>query len=590
MIHRIHKSWFAGCAILAIGIASDAILIASTTAEERMVVHAEIGGRGGRLVLSLRSEPKTLNPVISVDTASREVIRCLNADLIHINRETQLTEPGLAKSWKASGDGKSYTLRLRRGLRFSDGQPLTVDDVLFTFQIYLDEKINSPQRDLLVIGGKPLRVVRVDDDTVRFDLNQPYAVAERLFDSVAILPKHLLEPAYKDGSLAQSWSIATPPGQIAGLGPFRLKEHVPGQGIVLERNPYYWKEDGKGTRLPYLDEISFQIVASEDAQVIRFQGGEADLVNRISADDYIALERDQQARGYRLYDVGPSLEYNFLLFDLNDLPPGENSDIAARQAWFRDIRFRQAVSSAIDREGIVRLVYHGRAQALWGHVSPGNKLWIDRELPHPARSTERARQLLRDSGYSWRGDGALLDPQGKTVEFTLLTSASNPDRLKIATLLQDDLKQIGMDVHVVPLEFRALLDRVFNTKNYEACVLRLSIGDADPNPEMNVWLSNGSTHLWHLGETKPATPWEADIDRLMQKQLTTLDYRSRKKLFDQVQEIEAENLPLIPLASPNILVGARNRIGNFRPAVLDPYTLWNVEQLFIRPEGASSSR
>ena len=590
MSSSFRRTLLMSCVVPAIVFAAPAALTAGAATEERMIVPGETGSRGGRLVLSLRSEPKTLNPVTSLDTASRDLLRCLNADLIHINRETQLTEPALAKTWKASGDGKSYTLHLRRGVRFSDGQPLTVDDVLFTFQVYLDEKINSPQRDLLVVGGKPLHVIRVDDDVVRFDLAQPYAAAERLFDSVAILPKHLLESAYKEGKLAQAWGATTPSNLIAGLGPYRLKEYVPGQRIVFERNPYYWKEDAKGTRLPYLDEISFRIVASEDAQVIRFQAAEADLVNRISADDYLTLEKDQQSRGYRLYDLGPSLDYNFLLFNLNDLPPEQFSEIAWKQAWFGDVRFRQAVSSAIDRDGIVRLVYHGRAQALWGHVSPGNRRWIDRELLRPARSVEHGKQLLREAGFSWRDDGALLDSQGRPVEFTLLTSASNPDRQKIATLLQDDLKQIGMDVHVVPLEFRALLDRVFNTKKYEACILRLSIGDADPNPEMNVWLSNGSTHLWHLGEEKPATPWEAEIDRLMQEQLTTLDYRARKKLYDRMQQIEAENLPLIPLASPNILVGARNRIGNFHPAVLDPYTIWNIEQLFIRPEGARASR
>ena len=299
------------------------------------------------------------------------MIRCLSADLIHINRSSLKTEPALAKSWHVSRDGKQYTLQLRRGLRFSDGQPFNADDVIFSFQVYLDEKVDSSQRDLLVVGGKPITVAKVDDYTVRFELAQPYAAAERLFDGVAILPRHLLEKAYRDGTFSQAWNLSMPPSQFAGLGPFRLKEYVPGQRVVLERNPYYWKADRAGNRLPYLDEVVFSFVPSEDAQVIRFQSGEADVLSRFSADNFAVLQKQQLAKGYHLYDLGAGLEYNFLFFNLNDLGAKNLPDIAKKQAWFQDLRFRQAVSAAIDREGIVRLVYSGRATPLWNQGTPG---------------------------------------------------------------------------------------------------------------------------------------------------------------------------------------------------------------------------
>ncbi|HJZ51654.1 MAG TPA: ABC transporter substrate-binding protein, partial [Candidatus Acidoferrales bacterium] len=158
-----------------------------------MITDNAPGHAGGRLAVALRSEPKTLNPALAEDEPSRDVIRCLTADMIHINRSSLKTEPALAKSWRVSRDGKQYTLQLRRGLRFSDGQPFNADDVIFSFQVYLDEKVDSSQRDLLVIGGKPITVAKLDDYTVRFELAQPYAAAERLFDGVAILPRHLLE-------------------------------------------------------------------------------------------------------------------------------------------------------------------------------------------------------------------------------------------------------------------------------------------------------------------------------------------------------------------------------------------------------------
>ena len=547
-----------------------------------MITNNPPGHSGGRIVLALRSEPKTLNPVLAGDAASQEVIRCVTADLIDINRKTQKTEPALAKSWTVSRDGKQYTLHLRRGIRFSDGQPLTADDVVFSFQLYLDEKIDSPQRDLLIVGGKPITVEKIDSDTVRFTLAQPYAAADRLFDGFAILPRHLLESAYRSGNFSQAWNISMAPSGFAGLGPFRLKEYVPGERLVLERNPYYWKQDRGGNRLPYLNEIVFLFVSSEDAQAIRFQAGDTDILDRFSAENFAVLAKQQAARHYHLDDLGPGLEYNFLFFNLNDPGPKTASDILRKQAWFQDVRFRQAVSAAIDREAIVRLVYNGRATPLWTQVTPGNKLWIDPSIPHPPKSLARARDLLKAAGFSWKGDGTLVDSKGSPVEFSILTSSSNAQRVKIATLIQDDLSHLGMNVHVVSLEFHAMVDRLLNSHDYEAAIMGLASGDADPTAEMNVWMSNGDTHLWHPNETKPATPWEAEIDRLMQQQLVTLDYAKRKRLYDRVQEIIAENLPVICLVSPNILVGASDRIGNFQPAILDPYTLWNIDELYVR--------
>ena len=573
------------------GTASTAVLLcavvvlplrAAESAGDWMVTDNPVGHTGGRLAVALRSEPKTLNPVLALDETSREVIQCLTADLIHINRGSQKTEPALAKSWSVSHDGRQYTLQLRRGLRFSDGQPFDADDVIFSFQVYLDEKIDSPQRDLLIVGGEPIVVQKLDSYTVRFQLAQPYAAAERLFDSVAILPRHLLESAYRNNNFPDTWSIATLAAQFAGLGPFRLKEYVPGQRIALERNPYYWKLDRNGVRLPYVDEIDFLFVPSEDAQVIRFQSGDTDILSRFSADNFAVLEKQEAAKGYRVRDLGPGMEYNFLFFNLNDVSAKDLPEVARKQAWFQDVRFRQAVSAAMDRDGIIRLVYSGRATPLWGHVTPGNKLWGDAQLPHPAKSLERGRALLKSAGFSWRADGSLADSRGSPVEFSILTSSSNAQRTKMATMIQDDLAQLGMKVRVVALEFGAVVNRLMKTHDYEACMMGLTSGDADPTPEMNVWLSSGDTHLWHPKESQPATPWEAEIDGLMQRQLITLDYAKRKRLYDRVQEIIAQNVPIICLASPNVLVAAKNRVANFQPAILDSYTLWNVEQLYLQ--------
>ena len=546
------------------------------------------GTYGGTLVVGQRAELKTLNPVTALDAPSREVIFRTMADLIHINRFTQKTEPALASSWKISPDGKRFTLKLRRGIRFSDGQRFDADDVVFTFKVYLDEKLNSPQRDLLIINGKPLSVTKLDSYTVRFDLDQPYAAAERIFDSVAILPRHLLQQAYDQGKFSETWTLNTPPDSLAGLGPFRLKQYLPGQRIVLERNPFYWKVDRDHHRLPYLDEIAFLFVGTEDAQVIRFAARETDILNRFGTDNYAVLAKDQQSHQFHVEDLGPSLEFNFLVFNLNNLPSGKLANIAREQSWFRDLKFRQAVSAATDRAAIVRLAYQGHAVALWGNESPADKLWADESLQHPEKSLDAARELLRAAGFTWR-EGTLLDKQAMPVEFSIITSSSNAQRVKMATIIADDLSQLGMSVHVVPLEFRAVIDRVFQSNDYEACILGLGGGDADPNVAMNVWLSTGATHVWNLHESHPASAWQAEIDALLNQQMVTMDYKRRKQLYDRVQQLIADNLPVIFLATPDVLVGAKNDVGNFRPGVLDPFALWNTDELYFQRRSTANA-
>jgi peptide/nickel transport system substrate-binding protein len=564
--------WTLVCTVTALGASSADVLVVP-----------EITGRpGGTLVYAQRVEPKSLNPLTAADSASREIIPLLTADLIHIDRATQRTAPALAKSWTVSADGLHYLLQLRRGVRFSDGQPFTADDVVFSFQAYLDESVHSPQRDLLMIDGKPLVVRKVDPYQVAFDLPAPYAAAERLFDGFAILPRHILEPAYRERKLGDAWGINTPPAQVVGLGPFRFKQYRPGQQIVLERNPYYWKGDSSGIMLPYLAEVDFTVAGSADMQVARFLSGESDIISRISAHTFVALEKEQQAqRRYTLMDAGPGIEFSFLFFNLNDQG-------GARKP-FQGTEFRRAVSLAIDRDALVRLVYQGRAGATYAPEPLGDQEWLDGKLPHPPHSVDGARKVLASAGFSWGPDGSLRDPGGAKVEFSIATSSGNDDRVQMATFIQDDLKQVGITVHVAPLEFRSLLTRIFDTHDYDACLLSLAEADTDPTPDMGLWLSSGSNHLWHPEQKTPATPWEAEIDKLMRRQMTMRDHVERKRLFDRVQEIAVEQLPLIPLVTPDILAGARSDLGNFHPVVMPHYALWNVEQLYWRSAAQASA-
>jgi peptide/nickel transport system substrate-binding protein len=559
---------------------------AGSAPEETQLSSAPPGVVGGRLNVTQRAEPRTLNPLTAVDSVSQEVIGLMTADLIDVDRASFRPVAALASSWTASKGGRLYTLRLRRGIRFSDGHPFDAEDVLFTFRVHLDERINSSQREMLTIGGKPISVRKVDSHTVLFELASPYSGAERLFDNIAILPRHLLEPVYRRGELMKAWPLSTSPAQLAGLGPFRLKEYLAGERIVFQKNPHYWKVDALGHRLPYLDEIVFQFVGSEDAQVLRFEPGQAHLLAGIGPDNYAVLQEGQKRSRYRLIDLGPGLEYTFLVFNQNQLGPDASLTLREKQSWFRHTAFRQALSLAIDREAIVQLVYRGRAAPIWAHVTEGNKEWVNHSISRTPRSLDGARDLLRRAGYVWDATGRLLDANGKEVAFSVLTSAGNSQRSQIATIIQDDLKQLGIRAGVITLEFRSMLDRVFRSYDYEAALMTLASGDTDPNAEMNVWTSRGNARVWNLNGAA-ATDWEREIDELMRKQLTVMNRQERKRYYDRVQQLIATNLPVICLVSPHVLLAAAQGLENVQPSILRPYALWNADQLYFRQDNAA---
>lgn len=566
--------------VLCMVLAFCTLMCAQCKGEKPDLKPAEAGRPGGRLSIAVRTEPKTFNPVIATDTASQLVIRRMMADLIHINRGTLKTEPALALNCKVSEGGRRITLELRRDVRFSDGAPFDADDVVFTFKVFLDEKVASSQRSLLMVGGKPVRVEKIDAYRLRFTFPAPYAVAERFFDSIVILPRHLLEKEYNEGRINEAWNVSTPPEKIVGLGPFRLKRFVPGERTVLERNPYYWKVDAKGQRLPYLNELVFLTVPNQDAEAVRFRAGDTQITGNLNTENFTALQKDEKAGHFHVKDLGTGLEYSFLLFNLNFDIQGRLPEVARHQKWFSDVRFRQAVSAAIDRDAIVRLAYQSLATPLATHITPAYGEWFNHDIPAPQLAPQRARELLKLAGFSWKKDGSLIDASGQAVEFTIMVSSSNHQRTQIAALIQEDLKKIGMKASVVAMEFKAMQARITGTHDFDTAVMALQGGDTDPNTSMDVWISSGETHYWHPSEKKPATPWEAEIDKLLQAQLVEMDTKKRKALHDRMLKIAAEQAPMICLVSPHVLVGASDDVGNFNPAILDPFTLWNADELF----------
>ncbi len=542
--------------------------------------------RGGRLVVAQSSGPLTFNPLVADDNNTITILDCLHATLVRLNHRTQRPELELAERAEFSPDGRQLTMRLRPGLQFADGHPLTADDVVFTFRVIYDPEIPSSVADILRVGGEPLKVEKLDARTVRFTFPEPYADALSLFDNVPILPRHILEPLYREGQFEAAWGVSTPPAEIVGAGPFRLQSYEPGQRTVVVRNAHYWKRDERGEALPYLEGIDFLIIPDRSTRLLKLQQGEVDLIYPLRPADAQALEAPVERGEVDVIDLGPSLISELLWFNLN---PGRHPETGkpyvdpVKRTWFSQAAFRRAIAWAIDREAIIDAVFDGKATALSGFVSPGEVEWCNSKIPVFRHEPQRAAALLDEMGLVDRdGDGIREDAAGHRVRFTLITNAGNRMRERMGLMIQEDLKAVGIDVRFVPVETKTLIGKIMRDFDYEACLLALSTS-VGPTSKTNFLMSSGSLHWWYPRQETPATPWEAEIDALMKKQASALDRAERKRLFDRVQEIMSEQVPVIPLVARHLLVAARRSIGNLQPGILYDYVLWNAEQLFIGP-------
>jgi peptide/nickel transport system substrate-binding protein len=517
---------------------------------------------GGELRLSIRSEPPSFHPALA-DSDSAETIRYLTGGvLVRVNRSNQQLEPELATSWEIENGGKSIVFQLRPGLLFSDGTPFTADDVVYTMQVLLDPALHSATGDAFQGGGGAVQAVPRGKYEVAVVFPEPVANAARLFDQVAIMSRN------------------SPLKERAVLGAFRIAGHKPGSFILLARNPNYWKTE-RGRRLPYLDGIRLEIQQNRELELLRFRRGEVHLISALAPDQFQQLAAED---GATVKDAGPTLESEVLWFNLNPSAPIE----AYRKNWFGSRNFRLAVSHAIRRDDLCRVVYHGHAQPGIGPFPPANRFWFNQSLKPHRLDLDEARRLLAADGFHLAGQSggqsggqALRDRDGHAVEFNVITNAGNPARERMAAMLQQDLGAIGIRLNIVTLDFPSLIERIGKSSQYESCLLGNVNVDLDPNGQLNLWLSSSANHQWNPNQAKPATAWEAEIDRLVRLQSTLLDENRRKTLFDRVQQIVWDEAPFLYLVNRNALVAASRSLRNVEPSALRPNILWNAERLWI---------
>jgi peptide/nickel transport system substrate-binding protein len=540
--------------------------------------------RGGELIASLRSEPPTYNRYLpNGGGAAVEVVTLLTqARLVRVNRVTDELEPWLAEGWTVAADGVTYTVTLRDGIRFSDGHLLSVDDVVFSFRVAYDTAVKSVLAVALQVNGKPLQVSAVNPRTLTIRLPEPFAPGLRLLENLPVLPRHKLEAALNAGTFAQAWSPSSPLTDIAGLGPFVLVEHAAGQRLVFTRNPNYFRRDARGVQLPYLDKITVAIVPDQNAEALRLEAGEIDLMSNadLRPQDHAAFRKLSEQGRLKMTEVGVALDPDFLSFNLR---PG---GAPQHGAWFRRKEFRQALSCAVDRQAIVNTVYLGAAVPIYGPITPGNKRWHAADVPSCVADRAKAQALLAAAGLTDRnGDGKLEDASGKPATFSILTQGGHL-RERVAAVLQEQLRLIGVAVDIVPLDAQGIFMR-WTKGDYDAIYFGLQASSTDPALNPDFWFSSGPFHFWHPNQKTPATPWEARVDTLMRQQATSSDLQARLRAFAEVQRILGDELPSIYFVAPKITVATTPRVVGATPALQIPHLLWSADSLASQSTSAT---
>ena len=548
-----------------------------------------IGKQGGSLTSATISEPLTFNLAISNDASSSGVLGYLFEGLTETSWLTDDVESLLAESWERSEDGLTWTFHLRDDVRWHDGEPFTAHDVDFTFnRIIYNNDIPASSRPafhfrfLDEVSGEwkeePMTVTAVDDYTIQCVLPGPFAPFLRSMGT-AIYPKHILEQHVDDGSFAATWDIDTDPADIIGTGPFTIESYLPGQRVVMQRNPGYWLTDDAGNNLPYLDEIVHVIVPDLETELEKFLAGESD-VHGVLGEEYARLEPLQEEGNFTIHRRGPAFGTTFLGFNMN---PGNNPDSGEpylapeKLKWFQNVQFRQAMAHVINKDAIIDDVQHGLGYPQWASVSPAAGDFHNPDVSMYEYDLDKAQEIL--DGLGWTdtdGDGIREDGEGNEIEFSLITNTGNTVRERVGKLIDQGMRDIGLKVEYQLVEFGDLVSQLTATYDWEAMIIGFT-GGSDPYSGISFWHSGEGLHLWYPNQPEPATEWEARIDELYIMASRELDRDKRVDLYHQAQQIASDNVPVIYTTLSERLTAVRNVFGNTTPTL---YGLWDVRYLY----------
>lgn len=552
------------------------------------VSRAPVGYYGGQIVTSTIGEgPKTFNPWVSKDATSSQVADMLYDSLLSTDPITGEVIPHLAKGYKVSDDKKTYTIKLREGVKWSDGKEITADDVVFTWnEIILAGFGNTSLRDSVLIDGEYPKVTKVDKYTVDFDIKKPFSPFLRLFGT-QIAPKHVFESVVQKGKRYFDTYLGTTvnPQKIVSSGAFLLDEYVPAQRVVFKRNPNYYEIDAQKNKLPYVDKYVVLIVGDLNNEMLKFEAGELDAVS-VRGKDLPRFKSKEKKSDFTVYNIGPTTSTMFIAFNLNSRTNKEGKYYVnpIKQKWFNNKNFRTAVDYAIDRKAMVNNVVNGVAQPLFTAESLSSIYLNEKLAVGHEQDVDYAKELLKDAGFYLDKDGFLYDEDGNPVEFDLYTNAGQTEREACGVMVKEDLRKLGIKVNFKPIEFNSLVSKMMSTCDWDMVLMGLTGNPLEPHTGLNVWNSKGHLHLFNMrfpyDKTLDILSWEKELDEIYTIAPLELDFEKRKPLYDRYQEIIYEERPIIYLYSPLTIMAVRDKIKNLYPTPLGG-AMHNIEELYI---------
>jgi peptide/nickel transport system substrate-binding protein len=571
---------------IVLGISSCQQLIKSSSAQTN-----------NQLVYAILSDPKTFNPALSNE--SPNIFGYVGEGLITEDGKGKI-QPALAESWTISPDTKSVIFTLKPNLKWSDGQPLTIDDVAFTFnEVYFNEEIPTDTRDILKIGKarKLPTVKKIDNSRIEFTTPEPFAPFLRTL-GISILPAHKLRPTInqKDEKgkplFLGTWGLNTKPADLVSNGMYMLDSYTPGERLVFKKNPYYWRKGADGKSQPYIDRIVWQIVESTDTSLVQFRSGGLDSYG-VSPDFFSLLKKEEKKGDYKIYNGGPSTGTTFMSFNLNQGErDGKPLVDPIKSRWFNNVKFRQAIAYSINRQRMINNIYRGLGAPQDSPISVPSPYYLSRAqgLPGYDYNPQQAKSLFTAAGFKYNEQNKLIDDQGNLVRFTLLTNSGNKIREALGTQVKQDLALIGIDVDFTPIAFSLLIDKVDNSLQWDSLILGFT-GGVEPNDGANFWSVDGGSHLFNLKPQvgKPqltdrkVADWEQKIDNLYIQAAQELNEAKRREIYIETQKITQEYLPCIYLVNALSFSAIKNQVKGIDYSPING-AFWNLYELKISAE------
>ena len=571
----------------------DAFRTIEVDGAELLEARGELGEFGGTFYNSQIGEgPKTFNPWASFDNTSTTLGEMMFSGLVTTDAYTGEPIPYLAKDIKISPDKLTYTVTLRKGLQWSDGQPITADDVVFTWNDIIKPGLgNASIRDTNLIEGKFPEIRKIDDLTIEFKTWKPFAPFIRNLGT-SIAPAHILKPIAAKGAQAFSsfWSVSdasSHPEKFVSSGMWLLDSYDPRLKVVFKRNPKFFMVDRKKQHLPYLERYVMTFVGDMNNQELQFEQGKIDTYG--VAGNFVSRVRNLTKPVFHLYNLGPTSGTHFMAINLNARKNDQGKPFVdpIKSKWFNDVNFRQAINHTIRRNDIVSSLLKGVGAPLFTAESLSS-IFLNKKLAEGFQADPTyAKELLKKSGFHWNEQGQLLDKDGHLVEFTLLTNSGNTEREAVGVNIKQDLNALGMKVNFKPIEFNVLVGKM-GEGSWETIIMGLTGSNLEPNSGANVWTSGGSLHLFNQRKITPGKPvdlsdrlpWEKQLDDLFNQGAQTFNLNERKKIYDQYQQIIYDEAPFIYLYSPLGILAVRDRIQNFDPTPLEAFH--NMEEIWIK--------